>query len=76
LRELTYSLAVLRVTMLPCKSSCMGHGRPGEEDRLLSAQSDTEAYYGRIAKARQLSAGAVGNRQSTPKFRKQRRNES
>src|ERR1700720_1211614 len=27
-------------------------GKPGDEDRLLSFQSDTEAYYGRLVKAR------------------------
>ena len=60
LRELTYSLAVLRgVNAAMQEQLAWAMGRPGEEDRLLSAQSDTEAYYGRIAKARQLSAGAV-----------------
>jgi len=34
-------------------------GRPHEEDWLLSAQSDTEAYFGRLAKARQFSRRAV-----------------
>ena len=34
-------------------------GRPGEEDWLLSAQSDTHAYYGRLAKAREFSQRAV-----------------
>jgi tetratricopeptide (TPR) repeat protein len=34
-------------------------GRPGEEDWLLSAQSDTEAYFGRLAKAREFSRRAV-----------------
>jgi serine/threonine protein kinase/Flp pilus assembly protein TadD len=36
-----------------------GVGRPGVEDPLLSAQSDTEAYYGRLTKARDLSRRAV-----------------
>jgi serine/threonine protein kinase len=36
-----------------------GAGRPGEEDELLSAQSDTEAYYGRLSKARDFSRRAV-----------------
>jgi hypothetical protein len=30
-------------------------GRSGEEDWLLSSQSDTEAYFGRLTSARQLS---------------------
>src|SRR5205807_9528999 len=34
-------------------------GKPGDEDPLLSAQSDTEAYYGRLAKARDFSRRAV-----------------
>jgi len=34
-------------------------GKPGSEDLLLSFQSDTEAYYGRLAKARDLSRRAV-----------------
>ncbi len=33
-------------------------GKPGAEDILLSAESDTQAYYGRLQKARQLSAQA------------------
>jgi len=36
-----------------------GSGKPGVEDLLLSAQSDTEAYYGRLAKARGFSRRAV-----------------
>jgi eukaryotic-like serine/threonine-protein kinase len=35
-----------------------GAGKPGDEDPLLSAQSDTEAYYGRVAKAREFSRRA------------------
>jgi len=34
-------------------------GRPGDEDVLLSAQSDTDAYYGRLSKAREFSRRAV-----------------
>ena len=34
-------------------------GKPGSEDLLLSFQSDTEAYYGRLAKARDFSRRAV-----------------
>jgi eukaryotic-like serine/threonine-protein kinase len=36
-----------------------GAGKPGDEDPLLSAQSDTEAYYGRLAKARDFSRRAA-----------------
>ena len=34
-------------------------GRPGDEDFLLSVQSDTEAYYGRLEKARDYSRRAI-----------------
>jgi DNA-binding winged helix-turn-helix (wHTH) protein/tetratricopeptide (TPR) repeat protein len=34
-------------------------GRPGIEDALLSAQSDTEAYFGRVRQAREFSRRAV-----------------
>ena len=34
-------------------------GKPGTEDLILSFQSDTEAYYGRLAKAREFSRRAV-----------------
>jgi eukaryotic-like serine/threonine-protein kinase len=36
-----------------------GAGKPGDEDLLLSRQSDTEAYYGRLTKARDFSRQAV-----------------
>jgi hypothetical protein len=38
--------------------------KPGSEDLLLSAQSDTEAYYGPLAKARELSRRAVDSAKS------------
>jgi eukaryotic-like serine/threonine-protein kinase len=34
-------------------------GKPGTEDLMLSLQSDSEAYYGRLAKAREFSRRAV-----------------
>jgi eukaryotic-like serine/threonine-protein kinase len=34
-------------------------GKPGTEDRLLSTQSDTDAFYGRLGKARDFSRRAV-----------------
>jgi eukaryotic-like serine/threonine-protein kinase len=34
-------------------------GRPGDEDLILSVHSDTEAYYGRLSKARDYSRRAV-----------------
>jgi eukaryotic-like serine/threonine-protein kinase len=39
-------------------------GKPGTEDLLLSAHSDTEAYHGRLAKARDLSQHAVDSAKS------------
>ena len=36
-----------------------GAGKPGAEDPMLSAQSDTEAYFGRLTKARDFSRRAV-----------------
>ena len=36
-------------------------GKPGAEDMLFSAQSDTEAYYGRFAKAREFSHRAIAS---------------
>ncbi|HMK22538.1 MAG TPA: tetratricopeptide repeat protein, partial [Terriglobales bacterium] len=36
-------------------------GRPGEEDLLLSTQSNTEAYFGRIGKAREFSRRAINS---------------
>jgi tetratricopeptide (TPR) repeat protein len=34
-------------------------GKPGVQDQMLTVQSDTEAYHGRLAKARELSQRAV-----------------
>jgi Flp pilus assembly protein TadD len=36
-------------------------GRAGEEDWLLSAQSDTEAYFGRLARAHEFSQRAISS---------------
>ena len=36
-----------------------GNGQPGVEGRLLSVQSNTEAYYGRLRKARELGKRAL-----------------
>jgi serine/threonine protein kinase/tetratricopeptide (TPR) repeat protein len=58
--QIRYSLAFLRgdnATMREQLAWAMG--KPDVEDWLLSAQSDTEAYYGRLARARQLSEAAV-----------------
>ena len=34
-------------------------GRPGEEDQMLNTHADTQAYYGRMAKARDLARQAA-----------------
>ncbi len=56
---LEYTLAFLhRDTGEMERQVAWGAGKPGDEDPLLSAQSDTEAYYGRLAKARDFSRRA------------------
>ena len=55
-----YLLAFLRndpAEMERVLSAAMG--KPGTEDVILSAQSDTEAYHGRLSKARELTQRAV-----------------
>jgi len=39
--------------------SAWAAGRPGEEDQMLNIEADTEAYYGRMAKARDLARRAA-----------------
>ena len=52
LRWWMYYLAFLRGDTSGMEQQlAWGAGKPGDEDPLLSAQSDTEAYYGRFAKA-------------------------
>ena len=36
-----------------------GAGRPGEEDQMLNSHADTQAYYGRLEKARDLTRRAA-----------------
>ncbi len=55
-----YQLAFLRgETAEMEKQVAWAAGKPGSEDVLLSFQSDTEAYYGRVGKARDFSRRAV-----------------
>jgi serine/threonine protein kinase/Tfp pilus assembly protein PilF len=55
-----YYLAFLRGDSAQmAQQMAWGAGKPGAEDPLLSAQSDTEAYYGRLTKARDYSRRAV-----------------
>jgi serine/threonine protein kinase/tetratricopeptide (TPR) repeat protein len=60
LRLNMYLLAFLRGDSAQMEQQLSwGAGKPGDEDRLLSAQSDTEAYYGRLSKARDFSRRAM-----------------
>jgi tetratricopeptide (TPR) repeat protein len=60
LRLMMYYLAFLRGDAEEMKRQVgWAAGRPGSEDLLFSAQSDTEAYYGHMKKARDFSRRAV-----------------
>jgi tetratricopeptide (TPR) repeat protein len=60
LRQNMYYLAFLRGDVAQMQQQVAWvAGKPGIEDVLLSTQSDTEAYYGRLAKARDFSRRAV-----------------
>ncbi len=60
LRSDWYSLAFLRGDLAEmAQQVAWAAGRPAEEDVMLSTQSDTEAYYGRLMRARDLSRRAV-----------------
>lgn len=60
LRENMYYLAFLRGDTLQMERQvAWGAGKAGDEDALLSKQSDTESYYGRLNRARDFSRRAV-----------------
>jgi len=60
LRWMMFYLAFLRGDSAQMKEQlAWGAGKPGDEDPLLSAQSDTEAFYGRLNKARDFTRRAV-----------------
>jgi eukaryotic-like serine/threonine-protein kinase len=60
LRGLDYLLGFLRGDAAQMEQQlAWAAGKPGDEDTLLSMQSDTEAYYGRMGKARDFSRRAV-----------------
>jgi serine/threonine protein kinase/tetratricopeptide (TPR) repeat protein len=60
LRTFLYILAFLqRDVPLMEQQVAWGAGKPGDEDPLLSMQSDTEAYYGRMSKANDFTRRAV-----------------
>jgi eukaryotic-like serine/threonine-protein kinase len=55
-----YYLAFLQSdTAAMAQHVAWGAGKPGDEDPLLAAQSDTEGYYGRLAAARDFARRAV-----------------
>ena len=60
LRSSMYSLAFLQNDpAMMQKQVDWASGKPGAEDQLLSQDSDTKAYFGHLAKARELSRRAV-----------------
>jgi eukaryotic-like serine/threonine-protein kinase len=60
LHQTAYYLAFLQNdTAAMAQHVAWGAGKPGDEDPLLAAQSDTEGYYGRLAAARDFARRAV-----------------
>ena len=60
LHEVAYELAFLRNDPVEMERHVTWSiGRPGDEDLILSVHSDTEAYFGRLTKARDYSRRAV-----------------
>ncbi len=60
LRGDLYSLAFLSGDAAEMERQvAWGAGRPGEEDQLLTTHADTQAYYGRMEKARDLARRAA-----------------
>jgi len=60
LRLALYQVAVLKGDKEATQQQlAWAAGRPREEDWLLSAQSDTEAYFGRLGRAREFSQRAI-----------------
>jgi eukaryotic-like serine/threonine-protein kinase len=61
-RQTFYWLAFLRSDVAQMDEQlAWAVGKPGDEDALLSLQSDTEAYYGRLSKARDFTRLAVNS---------------
>ncbi|HTB88049.1 MAG TPA: winged helix-turn-helix domain-containing protein [Steroidobacteraceae bacterium] len=59
-RRMLYSLAFLRDDHAEMNRQAeWAVGKPGDEDSLLAAQSDTEAYFGRVSAARRFLSRAV-----------------
>jgi eukaryotic-like serine/threonine-protein kinase len=60
LRQSLYWLAFLRGNGAQMQQQvAWAAGKPGDEDALLSMESDTEAYYGRLAKAHDFTRRAI-----------------
>jgi eukaryotic-like serine/threonine-protein kinase len=60
IRQDFYSLAFLTGDMAEMERQvAWGAGRPGEEDQMLNYHADTQAYYGRLEKARDLARRAT-----------------
>ncbi len=60
IHQARYQLAFLRHDDAEMQRQlAWGSGKPGDEDPLLNAQSDTEAYYGRLASAREFTRRAT-----------------
>jgi eukaryotic-like serine/threonine-protein kinase len=59
-RQAEYSLAFLAANEAEMERQvAWAAGRPGEEDQFLNQQADTEAYYGRLRKARDFARRAA-----------------
>ena len=59
IRQDIYSLAFLSGDTAEMERQvAWGAGRPGEEDQMLTSHADTQAYYGRLEKARDLARRA------------------
>jgi serine/threonine protein kinase/Tfp pilus assembly protein PilF len=54
-----YQLAFLMSDAGAMQRLAIASDNPGSEDGLLASQADTEAWYGRLAKARQLTRNAI-----------------
>ena len=60
LRGAIYALAFLRGDTATMEQQvAWAAGKPGDEDLMLAAQADTEAYYGRINRARDFTRRAI-----------------
>jgi len=69
LRGISYLLAFLQGDAATMEREVTwAAGKPGDEDYLLSAQSDTEAYYGRMTKARDFSSAVRADSKEAAAF--------